>query len=99
VFARLAQVGADTRAALADVPGWALVGADPVGSAITALRPTAGQDVLETRARLLTGHGILTTAAAVARAPHEMREPLLRISPHVDCTVDALEALGRALTS
>ena len=97
VFARLAQVGADTRAALADVPGWAVAGDPAAPSAITAVRPTAGQDVVATRTRLLRDHRILTTAGAVARAPHEMSEPLLRVSPHVDCTADALAALCRAL--
>ncbi len=99
VFARLAQVGADTRAAVADVPGWALVGDPAAPSAITALRPIAGQDVAATRTRLLAEHRILTTAEAVARAPREMDEPLLRISPHVDCTPDDLGRLARALAS
>jgi hercynylcysteine S-oxide lyase len=92
---RLAEVGRLTRAALAGVPGWQV--ADPAGvpSAITALRPAAGQDVSAVRARLLTGHGIVTTAEHPARAPREMTGPLLRISPHVDCT-DADLALLRA---
>ena len=96
MFARLAQVGPTHGPRWPTSPGgrWS---ARPRRSAITALRPTAGQDVAATRARLLDEHRILTTAGAVARAPHEMREPLLRISPHVDCTPEALAALGHAL--
>jgi pyridoxal 5-phosphate dependent beta-lyase len=97
VIARLAEIGRMTRAALADVPGWAVVDRSDAGGAITALRPTAGQDVFATRTRLLADHGILTTAGAVARAPRDMREPLLRVSPHVDCTVEDLTRLAAAL--
>ena len=49
------------------------------------------------RARLLDEHGIVTTAGAVTRAPREMTEPLLRISPHVDCTPEDLTRLRHAL--
>lgn len=94
---RLAAVGRQTREALADLPGWTVVGPADAGSAITALRAANGQDVFETRERLLREHGIVTTAGAVTRAPREMTEPLLRISPHVDCTPDDLELLHKAL--
>jgi pyridoxal 5-phosphate dependent beta-lyase len=67
------------------------------GSAITALRPTRGQDIPATRARLLHEHGIVTTAGETNRAPREMTEPLLRISPHVDCTPEDLARLRTAL--
>jgi pyridoxal 5-phosphate dependent beta-lyase len=97
VWARLAEVGSQTREALRDQPGWAVV--EPAGApcATTALRPTAGQDVPATRARLLADHGIVTTAGSVLRAPRDMTEPLLRISPHVDCTPEALNRLRAAL--
>ncbi len=42
-------------------------------------------------------HGIVTTAGAVSRAPREMTAPLLRISPHVDCTPEDLARLRQAL--
>jgi hercynylcysteine S-oxide lyase len=97
VWARLAEVGALTREALRGLPGWAVV--EPAGaqSAITALRATAGQDIAATRARLLEDHGIITTACRVERAPRDMTEPLLRISPHVDCTPEVLSRLRAAL--
>jgi hercynylcysteine S-oxide lyase len=66
-------------------------------SAITALRATNGQDIVATRARLLDEYGIVTTAGAVTRAPRDMTEPLLRISPHVDCTPEDLARLRDAL--
>jgi pyridoxal 5-phosphate dependent beta-lyase len=100
VDARLDEVGRLTAKALADIDGWEVVGGSAPGSgAITALRPTAERDVFATRTRLLTEHGILTTAGALARAPRDMREPLLRISPHVDCTDEALDRLAEALTA
>jgi hercynylcysteine S-oxide lyase len=97
VWHRLASVGRETRQTLADLPGWAVVGPVDAGSAITALRATNGQDIFETRARLLAEYGIVTTAGAVTRAPREMTEPLLRVSPHVDCTPDDLALLRKAL--
>jgi hercynylcysteine S-oxide lyase len=39
----------------------------------------------------------VTTYAGVARAPHELAAPVLRISPHVDTTADDLEAFAEAL--
>jgi pyridoxal 5-phosphate dependent beta-lyase len=100
VRSRLAAVGQLTREALADVPGWEVVEA-PGGRAgecaITALRPTAGQKVAGVRALLLAEHRIVTTAAVTARAPREMKEPYLRISPHVDVTPEDLAMLRRAL--
>jgi hercynylcysteine S-oxide lyase len=71
--------------------------AESSASAITALRATNGQDIAATRTRLLEEYGIVTTAAVVARAPRDMTEPLLRISPHVDCTPEDLARLRAAL--
>jgi pyridoxal 5-phosphate dependent beta-lyase len=100
VRARLAEVGRLTREALADVPGWEVVPV-PDGaagtSAITALRPVAGQKVAVVRSMLLADHQVVTTAAVTARAPYEMKEPYLRISPHVDVTQEDLAMLCRAL--
>jgi hercynylcysteine S-oxide lyase len=97
VWDRLATVGRQTREALAGLPGWAVADAVDAPSAIVALRATNGQDIAETRARLLAGPGIVTTAGSVLRAPRDMTEPLLRISPHVDCTPGDLDRLGQAL--
>jgi pyridoxal 5-phosphate dependent beta-lyase len=98
VRSRLAEVGQLTREALAGVPGWEVLPApDGAGGAITALRPTAGQKVAATCAMLLAEHRIVTTAAVPARAPREMKEPYLRISPHVDVRPEDLAMLRRAL--
>jgi pyridoxal 5-phosphate dependent beta-lyase len=93
---RLAEVGQLTRELLSDLPGWEVV--EPAGDvAITALRPLAGQDVSAERRRLLDEHGIVTSAALTARAPLDMASPLLRISPHVDCTPAIIERLRKSL--
>ena len=97
VWDRLAEVGGQTRETLAGLPGWEVADAPDAGSAIVGLRAANGQDVAGTRARLLAEHGIVTTVGAVARAPREMTEPLLRISPHVDCTPADLDRLRQAL--
>jgi hercynylcysteine S-oxide lyase len=97
---RLAAVGGLAREALADVPGWEVVPA-PDGAAgtcaIIALRPTAGQKVAAVRSFMLAEHQIVTTAAVRARAPYDMKEPYLRISPHVDVTEEELATLRRVL--
>jgi pyridoxal 5-phosphate dependent beta-lyase len=97
VIERLAGVGRATRAALSGLREWRVVDDAVAGGAITALAPTAGADVAATRARLLERHAILTTVSPVVRAPLEMRGPLLRISPQVDCDDDALARLRDAL--
>jgi pyridoxal 5-phosphate dependent beta-lyase len=99
VRARLAEVGAMTRTALAGVAGWQVV--EPVGerSAITTLIPPDGVDPQDVRARLIAEHRIVTTYADVARAPREMTRPTLRLSPHVDVTAEDLETFTRALAA
>jgi len=100
VWQRLAEVGRQTREALDGLPGWAVVAeAVPVGTgcATTALRARNGQGIGTARARLLHEHGIVTSGCAIGRAPREMTEPLLRVSPHVDCTPDDLTLLRKAL--
>jgi len=97
IWDRLAEVGRQTRETLAGLPGWEVADAPDARSAIVALRAVNGQDIAGTRARLLDEHGIVTTAGAVTRAPREMTEPLLRISPHVDCAPGDLARLRQAL--
>ncbi|CAM3528824.1 ergothioneine biosynthesis PLP-dependent enzyme EgtE [Mycobacterium colombiense] len=97
VCARLAKVGALTRTALADVAGWTVVEEVEEPSAITTLAPTDGADPQAVRHWLLAERRILTTFAGVQRAPLELTEPVLRISPHVDTTADDLETFAEAL--
>jgi hercynylcysteine S-oxide lyase len=96
VRARLAALGRATRELLDGVAGWRAVEPVDEPSATTTLAPPDGVDVAATRARLLAG-GIVTTAIGCERAPGELTGPLLRVSPHVDSTLDDLHALAAAL--
>ncbi len=97
--ARLREVGAATRTALAKVPGWSVIEPTHEPSATTTLRPPDGVDPMEVRARLLAEHSILTTFLGLERAPREMTQPALRVSPHVDVTDAELETLAEALAA
>ena len=97
VRARLAALGRATREVLADAGGWQVIEPVDEPTATTTLRPPDGIDVVAIRAHLLGDHGIVTTAIGPERAPGEMTGPVLRISPHVDTTLDDLEALAAAL--
>ena len=94
---RLAALGPATRELLDGVGGWRVIEPLDEPTATTTLRPPEGVDVVETRTRLLTEHGIVLSAIGRERAPGEMTGPVLRISPHLDATVDDLEALAAAL--
>ncbi len=93
---RLGRAGRRTRAAVADLAGWAPLGDLHVG-ATTSLRPLRGQDVVEVRERLLEQHAVLTTAVLPWRAPGELVEGVLRISPGADVTDAELERFAAAL--
>ncbi|KWX60386.1 ergothioneine biosynthesis PLP-dependent enzyme EgtE, partial [Mycobacterium sp. NAZ190054] len=97
VQARLREVGAATRTALVDVPGWRVVEHVDEPSAITTLEPTDGADPADVRARLIAEHQIVTTYLSTERAPREMTHPALRVSPHVDVTEADLKNLAEAL--
>ena len=97
VRARLAELGGISRAALADVPGWAVVEEAEEPSAITTLAPVDGADPQAVRAWLLAERRMVTTFVGMQRAPLELTAPLLRISPHVDTTADNLETFAGAL--
>jgi pyridoxal 5-phosphate dependent beta-lyase len=94
---RLAALGRATRELLDGVAGWRVVEPVDEPTATTTLRPPEGVGVVETRTRLLVEHGIVTSAIGPERAPGEMTGPVLRVSPHVDATVEDLEALAAAL--
>jgi pyridoxal 5-phosphate dependent beta-lyase len=99
IRARLAEVGAHTRTALADVAGWQVVEPGDEPSAITTLTPPDGADPQAVRAWLIAERGIVTTYAGPERAPHEMSRPALRISPHVDVTADELDTLAESISA
>ena len=98
---RLGEVGSSVRELAASLEGWEAVRPGAPAGALTALRPTDGQDVASTQQRLLHQHRILTTVVQPWRAPAEMKaaEPWLRLSPHVDLTSEDLERLSEALAT
>jgi hercynylcysteine S-oxide lyase len=97
VRARLGEVGRLTREVLADVKGWQVVEPLAEPTAITTLGPLGGADPQQVRAGLIAERGIVTTYAEMQRAPFEMTAPVLRVSPHVDCTTEELEQFADAL--
>jgi pyridoxal 5-phosphate dependent beta-lyase len=99
VRARLAEVGGLTRAAMTDVPGWRVVEPEDTPTAITTLAPVDGVDVEWVRAALIAEHAIVTTVAGPDRAPFELTAPVLRLSPHVDTTVEDPAAFAEALAA
>ncbi len=94
---RLRALGRATREVLDGVAGWRVVEPLDEPTASTTLRPPEGVGVVETRTRLLVEHGVVVSAIGPERAPGEMTGPVLRVSPHLDATVDDLEALAAAL--
>jgi hercynylcysteine S-oxide lyase len=98
VHAGLAEVGRISRTVLADVRGWQVVESGDEPSAITTLAPVNGTDPEKVRGWLIAERHILTTSAGIERAPLELTAPVLRISPHLDTTVDDLTAFADALT-
>jgi hercynylcysteine S-oxide lyase len=99
VRARLAEVGQLSRTVLADVRGWRVVESVDEHSAITTLAPVDGADPAKVRRWLIAERRVLTTAAGVERAPLELTGPVLRISPHVDTTLDDLTTFAEALAN
>ena len=97
VRSRLASLGRATRERLDGRGGWQI--AEPLDepTAITTLRAPEGVDVREVTTRLRTEHGVLTVAAGPERARAELTAPVLRVSPHVDATLEELDALAAAL--
>ena len=61
------------------------------------MAPNDGADPQAVRGWLLAERRILTTFAGVQRAPLELTEPVLRISPHLDTTADDLQTFAEAL--
>ena len=98
VRAGLAELGRISRTILADVRGWRVVESVDEQSAITTLAPADGADPEKIREWLIAERRVLTTSAGVERAPLELTAPVLRISPHLDTSVDDLTTFADALT-
>jgi hercynylcysteine S-oxide lyase len=97
VRAGLADVGRQTRTALADVEGWRVVEPVDEPTAITTLAASGGADPQRVRSWLIAERSIVTTYAEIQRAPFELAAPVLRVSPHVDTTADDLALFSEAL--
>ncbi|OBA98363.1 ergothioneine biosynthesis PLP-dependent enzyme EgtE [Mycobacteriaceae bacterium 1482268.1] len=97
IRAGLADVGRQTRTALADVAGWWVIEPVDEPTSITTLAATEGADPERIRAWLIAERGIVTTYAEIQRAPFELAAPVLRVSPHVDTTPDDLAVFAEAL--
>lgn len=99
VRARLAELGRLTRTRLAEIDGWRVVEPADEPTSITTLAPTAGADPQQVRAWLIAERRMVTTYAAVLRAPFELAAPVLRVSPHVDSTPDDIDVFAEALVA
>jgi pyridoxal 5-phosphate dependent beta-lyase len=99
IRARLSELGRLTRTTLADLDGWRVVEAVDEPTAISTLQAIGGADPRSVRSWLIAERGIVTTYAEVQRAPFEMAEPVLRVSPHVDTTADDLKVFAEALVA
>jgi pyridoxal 5-phosphate dependent beta-lyase len=99
VHSRLAEVGRLTRDALRGVDGWRVVEPLDEPTAITTLKPAGSTDPKKVRAWLIAERRIVTTYAEIQRAPFEMSTPVLRVSPHVDCTSEDLALFVEALAA
>lgn len=99
LHAELGAVGGRTRRALVDLPGWTVCDQLDAPGAVTTLLPPPGLTPVQARARLLAEHRIVSTAAGIERAPGEMTQPTLRLTPHVDTDPEDLRRLSKALSS
>ena len=96
---RLAELGRLTRETLVEVEGWRIVEPVDEPTSITTLAATHGADPQRVQAWLTAERGIVTTFAEVQRAPFELAAPVLRASPHVDCTAEDLATFAEALAA
>jgi pyridoxal 5-phosphate dependent beta-lyase len=94
---RLAALGRATRERMDGRGGWSATEPLDEPTAITTLRPPADADVPATVRRLRETAGVLVTAIGQERSRAELTGPVLRVSPHLDATVDDLDALATAL--
>ncbi|MGP3960694.1 ergothioneine biosynthesis PLP-dependent enzyme EgtE [Nonomuraea sp. 3N208] len=97
VHAHLAGLGGMARRILDGVGGWRVVEPLDEPSAIVTLRPPPGDSTDSARSRAAQA-GLLVGVAPVARAPLDLREPVLRVSPPPGTAPEILHTLARVLT-
>ncbi|MFI7700365.1 ergothioneine biosynthesis PLP-dependent enzyme EgtE [Nonomuraea sp. NPDC049480] len=96
VHAHLAALGSMARRILDGAGGWRVVEPLDEPSAVVTLRPPPGGSVDDAKSRAARA-GLLVGAAPVARAPLDLREPVLRVSPPPGTPSETLHALARVL--
>lgn len=96
MHAHLAGLGAAARHALDGRGGWRVVEPFDEPSALVTLRPPPGADAARTGARAAE-EGVPVGVVPVARAPLDLHEPVLRVSPSPDTVPETLETLARLL--
>lgn len=96
VHAHLADLGRTARGLLDGAGGWRV--AEPLDepSALVTLEPPPG-DTAEHAAARAAAASLLVNVVPTARAPLDLREPVLRISPPPGTPLETLQALARIL--
>ncbi|MEV0234667.1 ergothioneine biosynthesis PLP-dependent enzyme EgtE [Nonomuraea sp. NPDC050786] len=96
VHAHLAGLGRTARGVLDGAGGWRV--AEPLDepSALVTLTPPPG-DTAEAAAARAAEASLLVSAVPTARAPLDLREPVLRVSPPPGTPLETLHALARVL--
>lgn len=95
---RLAAIGRELRAGLADLPGWSLRDAIDAPGAIVALLPDTDVNLFRFRADLVA-RKVVTTVSGPERSPLDIVRPMLRLSAHVDFELDWIPQLRAVLAA
>ncbi|MFT4200773.1 aminotransferase class V-fold PLP-dependent enzyme [Gordonia sp. (in: high G+C Gram-positive bacteria)] len=99
VFDELAAIGRATRERLTGIASWEVVEPIDEPSALVTLAPPPGfqaEDVAAAAARLREA-GLLVTPAVAERTPLMLDNSVLRLSPHLDATVEDLDRVAAEL--
>ncbi|MFI7128921.1 ergothioneine biosynthesis PLP-dependent enzyme EgtE [Nonomuraea sp. NPDC050153] len=96
VHAHLADLGRTARGVLDGAGGWRVVEPLDEPSALVTLRPPPGDSAQAAAARAAEA-SLLVNVVPAARAPLDLREPVLRVSPPPGTPPETLHALARVL--
>ncbi|WP_228011103.1 aminotransferase class V-fold PLP-dependent enzyme [Nonomuraea phyllanthi] len=96
IHAHLAELGRAARGVLDGAGGWRVVEPADEPSALVTLRPPPG-DTAEAAAARAAEASLLVGVVPRTRAPLDLTEPVLRVSPPPGTPLETLEALARVL--
>ncbi|MFG6196061.1 ergothioneine biosynthesis PLP-dependent enzyme EgtE [Nonomuraea sp. JJY05] len=96
VHAHLADLGRTARGVLDGAGGWRVVEPLDEPSALVTLRPPPGDSAQSAAVRAAEA-SLLVNVVPTARAPLDLREPVLRVSPPPGTPLETLHALARVL--